>query len=175
MRITRNKAWVAPALAACLLVVSSGVGFASFASSATVHGTASAASFGIVITSVTKVEGDPWIVINTTHLPATLVTVWVNGTTGGSLTNLSVTIENIGTVPAQNIAYAFSTSLHGPSGCSVGTYMYPSETNVPDSGTLGPGASFASYWEFQAGPHLSTCAGAPFFAFTIAYTATGGY
>jgi len=171
----RQRAWLAPAFAACLLVVTSGVGFAAFASSATVHGNASAGSFGLVVTSVARAQGDPWVVIDTTHLPATVVTAWVNGTTPGSLTNISVTIENIGTVPAHNIYFAFSTSVSGPSGCTVGTYMYPSELNVPASGTLGPGDSFLSYWEFQAGPHLSACAGAPYFAFTIAYTASAGY
>jgi hypothetical protein len=174
MSIKGKQAWVVPALAACLLIISSGVGFAAFTSTATVHGTATRASFGLVITNVSRAAGEPWIVIHTTHLPATIVTVWINGTTQSSLTNVSVTVENIGTVPAQNIAYGFSTSLHGPSSCSIGTYMYPSAPNVPDGAVLAPGASFPSYWEFQAGPHLSACAGAAFFSFTIAYTATAG-
>ena len=171
----RWPAWATLSIAAGAILLSTGIGFAAFTATATVHGAASPASFGLVITSVTEAAGAPWVSIQTTHLPATTVSAWLNDTTVGSIVLLEVVIQNIGTVPANNIAFDFSTHLSGPSTCSVGTFMYPTSTNVPAGATLPAGASFASYWHFEAGPDLSTCAGGvPYFGFTISYVATAG-
>ncbi|HTW55636.1 MAG TPA: hypothetical protein VMG36_04215 [Thermoplasmata archaeon] len=162
------------AIAAGAILVTTGVGFAAFTATATVHGTATPASFGLVITSVSEAAGAPWVVITTTALPAPIVSVWVNDTSDSSRVDVKVVVQNIGSVPADDVAYAFSTSLSGPSSCSNGTYMYPAATNIPAGDTLAPGASFPSYWEFQAGPDLSDCAGATYFHFTISWTANSG-
>jgi len=171
----RWPAWATLVIAAGAILVSTGAGFAAFTASATVHGTATPAAFGLVITSVSEAAGSPVVVIQTTALPAPTVTVWVNQTTDNSRVDVKVVVKNIGTVPADDVAYAFSTSLSGPSSCSNGTYMYPAGPNIPAGDTLAPGASFPSFWEFQAGSDLTDCAGGPaYFHFTISWTANSG-
>jgi hypothetical protein len=171
----RWPAWATLAIAAGAILVTTGIGFAAFTTTATVHVTASPAAFGLVVTSVSEASGAPWVVIQTTSLPAPIVTVWVNDTTDNVRVDLKVVVKNIGTVPANDVVYVFSTSLSGPSSCSNGTYMYPAGPNIPPGDTLAPGASFPSYWQFQAGSDLSDCAGgAPYFHFTISWTASAG-
>ncbi|MGP8078083.1 MAG: hypothetical protein ACLQD8_01625 [Thermoplasmata archaeon] len=174
MSLGRHARWTVPAVVAVLLVVSSGVGFAAFAGSATVEAHASAASFGLVITSVGLVGGPAYVTVQTTVLPSPLVQAWINNTPPTTLFNISVVVKNIGSVPAQNVAWVFTTTFHGPASCSVGAYGEVLEANDPPGDVLGPGASFTSYWGLHSGTLPPRCGGLVWATFTVTYTATAG-
>lgn len=169
------KAWVVPSLAAVVLIVASGVGFAAFVKQATVQGTADRASFGLLVTEIGIVTGPVGILLQTTPLPAMIASVWINNTGPGAKVNLSVIVENIGTVPASNVVSGIATNTIGFNPhCTFGTGMSAAALNVPPGGVLNPGESFTTYWTFQAGPNLSSCQDTPFFQFTIAFNANAG-
>jgi len=175
--MARRRAWIAPALAAAALLVSSGVGFASFTSSATVHASATPASIELVVTSVTLVAGPSYVTVQTTHLPAPIVQAWLNNTPPNTLFNLSVVIENVGTVPVQNIEWTFSPVFHAPPhgpSCYSGAYSGVPTGNYPPGDLLGPGASFDSFWWLHSGAFPTGCAGWTWATFTITYTGDAG-
>jgi hypothetical protein len=174
MSVGHRARWMVPAVAAAVLVVSTGVGFAAFATSATIQGHATAASFGLVVTSVSLVGGPSYVTVATTALPASLVQAWINNTPPNTLFNISVVIKNIGSVPAQNVAWSFTTSFHGPATCSVGAYSEVPVANDPAGDTLGPGDSFASFWILHSGSFPARCAGVDWASFTVSYSGTAG-
>lgn len=175
MAIGRGAGRALPTLVVAALIVGSGAGFASFVRTATVNGTATRASVGLLVTKVAIVTGPPDLVLATTHLPAPVVSVWINNTAPHGTVNLSVTVENVGTVPVQNVTSGLTTSTIGFSPvCVLGTQMSAAAPNVPAGGLLDPGASFVTYWTFLAGANLSTCAGHTFFQFTIVFNGQAG-
>jgi hypothetical protein len=170
-----RAAWVVPALLTVSIVACSGAGFASFEKSATVNGQASRASFDLVIVQISILRGPLGIELQTTSLPATLASAWINNTPSAAKVNLSVVVENVGTVPAQNVTSGLSTSTIGYNPrCEVGTGMAPAAPNVPPTGVLAPGASLTTYWAFTAGQNLTACSGQTFFQFTIGFVADAG-
>jgi len=170
----RSARWLAPAVAAAVLIVSSGVGFAAFSATATVNGTAHPASFGLVITSASLVGAPSFVLVKTTTLPSTAVQVWINNTPSNSVFNLSVIVKNIGSVPAQNVTWSFTTNTHGPATCSVGAYTTVLTTNDPPGDTLGPGASYGTNWYLHSGLFPASCGGETWLSFTIVFTASAG-
>ena len=173
-RFSRHTRWIVPAAAAVVLLVSSGVGFAAFSATATVNGTASAASVGLVVTSVSLVGAPGYITVATTALPASIVEAWINNTPPQTLLNISIVIKNIGTVPLENIAWTYSTTFHGPATCSVGAYSAVPVANDPPGDAMGPGVSFDSYWILHSGNLPARCAGLEWATFTVSYTGTAG-
>jgi len=175
MTFRGRAAWVVPALLTVAIVACSGAGFASFEKTATVNGQAARATFDLVIVDITILHGPLGIVLQTTPLPSTLASAWINNTPSAAKVNLSVVVENVGTVPAQNLTSGLSTSTIGFNPrCEVGTAMSPSAPNVPPTGVLAPGASLTTYWAFSAGQNLTACSGQAFFQFTIGFVATAG-
>lgn len=174
MTLGRSARWLAPAVAAAILVVSTGVGFAAFSTSATVSGHSSAASFGLVITSAGLVGAPSFVVVKTTALPSDAVQIWINNTLPESTSNLSVVLKNIGSVPAQDVAWSFTTNTHGPSTCSIGAYAYVTASNDPPGDMLGPGASYGTNWYLHSGTYPPSCAGQVWITFSIAFTASAG-
>ncbi|MGB6500271.1 MAG: hypothetical protein WBG19_02565 [Thermoplasmata archaeon] len=174
MNPSRSLRWALPLVVAAVLIVSAGVGFSAFAASATVHGSAHAASFGLVVTSASLVAAPGYVLLKTTTLPSTSVQVWINNTPPHTLFNLSVTVKNIGTVPAQDVAWSLSTSTHGPSTCSIGAFTEVLTSNDPPGDTLGPGASYGTNWYLHSGAFPTSCAGDVWMSFTISFTATAG-
>ncbi|HTP56418.1 MAG TPA: hypothetical protein VML53_07170 [Thermoplasmata archaeon] len=166
--------WIAPAIAAAVILVSTGVGFAAFTGTATVNAQATAASFGLVVTSVTLVGAPSYVTLQTTALPSALVTAWLNNTPPDMTFNISVVVKNIGSVPATNVAWGFSTSFHGPATCSVGAYSGVPAANDPAFDTLNPGVSFDSFWTLHSGNFPARCAGVEWASFTITYTGSAG-
>jgi hypothetical protein len=170
----RSARWMLPAVAATLLLVSSGIGFAAFAGTATVNGAAHPASFGLVITSASLIGAPSYVLVKTTALPSTAVQVWINNTPSLSVFNLSVIVKNIGSVPATDVAWSFTTNTHGPATCSVGAYTNILTTNDPPGDMLGAGASYGTNWYLHSGQFPATCGGETWLTFTIAFTASAG-
>ncbi len=175
MTLRGRAAWAVPALLTVVLVASTGAGFASFEKTATVNGQASRASFELVIVQISILRGPLGIILVTTPLPSTLASAWINNTPPNAKVNLSVVVENVGTVPAQNVTSGLTTSTVGYNPrCEVGTGMVPTAPNVPPTGVLAPGASLTTYWAFSSGENLTACYGQTFFQFTIGFVANAG-
>jgi hypothetical protein len=171
----RRASWLAPVVAAVLLVTVSSAGFAAFVRTATVNGDAERASFGLVVTEIAFVTDPVYPTLATSVLPAVTAMAWINNTVPNDVVNLSVVFENTGTAPVENVAPGLSTFTGGYApGCDFRTTMTSAALNTPPGGTLGPGASFTTYWTFTAGPNLAACAGEPYFAFSITFTGTSG-
>jgi hypothetical protein len=174
MTAARTAHWLLPVAAVAVMIVSTGIGFAAFSTTASVNGSAHAATFGLVITAAGLVGAPSYVLVKTTVLPSSSVQVWINNTPPESLFNLSVTLKNIGSVPAQNVAWSFTTNTHGPSTCSVGAYTEVLTSNDPPGDVLGPGASYNTYWILHSGSFPAACAGDTWISFTIAFTASAG-
>ncbi|MFY9717281.1 MAG: hypothetical protein WAK40_05035 [Thermoplasmata archaeon] len=174
MIAARNARWLLPAVAATILLVSSGIGFAAFSGTATVNGSAHPASFGLLITSASLIGAPTYVLVKTTVLPSTAVQVWINNTPALSVFNLSVIVKNIGSVPATNVAWSFTTYTHGPATCSVGAYTNILTSNDPPGDMLGPGASYGTNWYLHSGSFPPSCGGDEWLSFTIAFTASAG-
>jgi hypothetical protein len=174
-RLRRTGVWLAPAVAAFLLITVSGAGFAAFERTATVNGVGERASFGLVVWSMAFVTDPVAPDLHTSLLPAVTASAWINDTYPRVVVNLSVVFQNTGTVAVQGVEPGLTTSTVGYAPlCALGTSMTAAGINTPPGDTLGPGASYTTYWTFTAGPNLSDCAGAPYFAFTITVTGTAG-
>jgi hypothetical protein len=168
--------WV-PALGiVAALMATAGIGFSAFGSSAAVHGTATAGSIDLVITEVSAVaDPDPaGVYVHTSALPSPLVHAWINNTIASSNYNVSIVVENLGTVPADDFHFLTTVSTGGPSVCHIGATFTNSAIDAPASDSLVPGKPFTTYWTLHSAVFHASCGGDTYLGFSVTFTGTAG-
>jgi hypothetical protein len=98
----RASALRAPILMASILVVA-GIGYAAYASTASVTITSTAASFELVITALSDPPAPANVALTVVGLNSPSVTLTLNTLLGGQTLVIDYTVEDIGTVGAKNV------------------------------------------------------------------------
>ncbi len=165
--------WIVGLAVATVLVAGTGLGFSAFTATATVTGNASAASVDLVITSVDLTAGShfpygPYV--QTSPLPSSDATAWVNNTVPGEEYDLTIIVENIGSSPAYQFGYVTTTTTGGPSDCHVAATFTNLVANSPPGDTLGPSVPFSTFWALYSGTFPLSCGGDTYLQFTIQFT-----
>ncbi len=175
MRRRGGGRWVLALAAMLVLVMTGGIGYAAFTSTATINGTATSGTVDLVVTAMYLGVDPPGAYVQSNVLPATHVTAWVNNTAPSTDYNITIVVENIGTVPATGFNYIKTETTTGPSACHFfGSTFSDSALNRPPGDALAPGVPFATYWDLHAPAFSDSCGGEPYLTFSVTFTATAG-
>ena len=167
--------WLVGIAAAAVVLSATGLGFSAFTASAVVNGSATPGSVDLLITNVsfTSLPDPPYgPYVQTSVLPASVATAWVNNTIAGTAYNITVIVENFGTVPIHHFGFVVTSTVGGPSNCHVGATFSNAAINEPAGGNLAPGVPFTTYWTLNSGHFPVSCGGDTYLAFTIQFTGT---
>ena len=165
--------WLVGIATAVVVLSAAGLGFSAFTASAAVAGTATAGSVDLLITEInfTALVDPPYgPYVATSVLPAAVATAWVNNTVPFTEYNLTIVVENFGTVPVHHFGFVVISTVGGPSACHVGASFTNAAPNEPLGHTLAPRVPFSTVWTLNSGH--STCGGDTYLAFTIQFTGT---
>lgn len=166
-----SKATIA-SLTVIAILLSGGIGYAAFTSTANINVTATAGYTDLEINSISLYQDPPtyvspsYITIATTTIPASTVTATLGSFAPGDTAYFLVTYENYGNIPA-TLSSGSSNYVQSVSCPSTGGLV----NSLPLDTTISPGGTFTALFFVEASLSLgNSCQSQPIGTLTLSIT-----